>query len=155
MIPKLNGSPTTATSLSPRHPLDGHQQPHVVVVGTAATTILALSIAPFADGMKGKKVAKSPVLHPAAVSLARRRGHLALRIYASPPFKVGLLNQITKSILGVCVLCHSMGGERRPAVAAGVRGFGGINPPFSGFNTFLYRWWSHLRQEQTCPQSSC
>ena len=105
-----------------------------VVVGTAATTVLALSIARFADGMKGEKVAKSLVFIPAAISLAGA-GIIWRFVYASPPFKVGLLNQVTKSIPG---LPSSMGGNGDQLWLL-ERGFGGINPPATapGFNTFL------------------
>jgi len=105
-----------------------------VVVGTAATTILALSIARFADGMKGEKVAKSLVFIPAAISLAGA-GIIWRFVYASPPFKVGLLNQITGAIPG---LPSSMGGNGDQLWLL-ERGFGGINPPATapGFNTFL------------------
>jgi len=105
-----------------------------VVVGTAATTVLALSIARFADGMKGEKVAKSLVFIPAAISLAGA-GIIWRFVYASPPFKVGLLNQITKSIPG---LPSSMGGNGDQLWLL-ERGFGPIKPPETapGFNTFL------------------
>ena len=105
-----------------------------VVVGTIATTILALSIARFADGMKGEKAAKSLVFIPAAISLAGA-GIIWRFVYASPPFKVGLLNQITKSIPG---LPSSMGGNGDQLWLL-ERGFGGITPPETapGFNSFL------------------
>jgi alpha-glucoside transport system permease protein len=95
---------------------------------------LALSIARFADGMKGEKVAKSLVFIPAAISLAGA-GIIWRFVYASPPFKVGLLNQITKSIPG---LPSSMGGNGDQLWLL-ERGFGGITPPETapGFNTFL------------------
>ncbi len=105
-----------------------------VVVGTAATTILALSIARFADGMKGEKVAKSLVFIPAAISLAGA-GIIWRFVYASPPFKVGLLNSVTNAIPG---LPSSMGGNGDQLWLL-ERGFGGIEPPATapGFNTFL------------------
>jgi len=105
-----------------------------VVVGTVATTILALSIARFADGMKGEKVAKSLVFIPAAISLAGA-GIIWRFVYASPPFKVGLLNQITKSIPG---LPSSLGGNGDQLWLL-ERGFGPIKPPETapGFNTVL------------------
>jgi alpha-glucoside transport system permease protein len=105
-----------------------------VVVGTVATTVLSLSIARFADGMKGEKVAKSLVFIPAAISLAGA-GIIWRFVYASPPFKVGLLNQVTKSIPG---LPASMGGNGDQLWLL-ERGYGAIKPPESapGFNTFL------------------
>jgi alpha-glucoside transport system permease protein len=105
-----------------------------VVVGTVATTVFALAIARFADGMKGEKAAKSLVFIPAAISLAGA-GIIWRFVYASPPFKVGLLNQITKSIPG---LPSSMGGNGDQLWLL-ERGLGGINPPDTapGFNTFL------------------
>ena len=105
-----------------------------VVVGTIATTVLALTIARFADGMKGEKVAKSLVFIPAAISLAGA-GIIWRFVYASPPFKVGLLNQVTKSIPG---LPASLGGNGDQLWLL-ERGFGPIKPPETapGFNTFL------------------
>ena len=105
-----------------------------VVVGTLATTILALAIARFADGMKGEKVAKSLVFLPAAISLAGA-GIIWRFVYASPPFKVGLLSQVTKSIPG---LPSSLGGDGDHLWLL-ERGIGGITPPATapGFNTFL------------------
>ncbi len=105
-----------------------------VVVGTAATTILALAIARFADGMKGEKAAKSLVFIPAAISLAGA-GIVWRFIYAGPPFKVGLLNQVTKSLPG---LPSSVGGNGDQLWLL-ERGIAGITPPATapGFNTFL------------------
>ncbi|MEY2446437.1 MAG: alpha-glucoside transport system permease protein [Ilumatobacteraceae bacterium] len=105
-----------------------------VVVGTVATTVLSLAIARFADGMKGEKVAKSLVFIPAAISLAGA-GIIWRFVYASPPFKVGLLNQVTKAIPG---LPASMGGNGDQLWLL-ERGLGGITPPATapGFNTFL------------------
>lgn len=105
-----------------------------VVVGTVATTVLSLTIARFADGMKGEKVAKSLVFIPAAISLAGA-GIIWRFVYASPPFKVGLLNQVTKSIPG---LPASIGGNGDQLWLL-ERGFGPIHPPETapGFNTFL------------------
>jgi alpha-glucoside transport system permease protein len=105
-----------------------------VVVGTAATTVLSLAIARFADGMKGEKAAKSLIFIPAAISLAGA-GIIWRFVYASPPFKVGLLNQVTKSIPG---LPSSMGGNGDQLWLL-ERGYAGITPPESapGFNTFL------------------
>ena len=105
-----------------------------VIVGTIATTILALAIARFADGMKGEKAAKSLIFLPAAISLAGA-GIIWRFVYASPPFKVGLLSQVTKSIPG---LPSSLGGDGQ-RIWLLERGIGGITPPATapGFNTFL------------------
>ena len=105
-----------------------------VVVGTIATTVLALAIARFADGMKGERVAKSLIFIPAAISLAGA-GIIWRFVYASPPFKVGLLNQVTKAIPG---LPESAGGNGDQLWLLN-RGIAGIEPPATapGFNTFL------------------
>ncbi len=105
-----------------------------VIIGTTVTIIVGLVVARFADGMRGEKAAKSAIFIPGAVSLVGA-GVIWRFVYAGPPFKVGLLNQVTKVIPGLPV---SMGGD-------GVhnwlidRGFGGLNPPTNapGFNTFL------------------
>jgi alpha-glucoside transport system permease protein len=105
-----------------------------VVVGTIGTTVLSLAIARFADGMRGEKVAKSMIFIPAAISLAGA-GIIWRFVYAGPPFKVGLLNQVTKSLPG---LPSSLGGDGERLWLL-ERGFGGLSPPktFPGFNTFL------------------
>ncbi|MEO7372266.1 MAG: sugar ABC transporter permease [Ilumatobacteraceae bacterium] len=105
-----------------------------VVVGTVATTVLSLAIARFADGMKGEKVAKSLIFLPAAISLAGA-GIIWRFVYAGPPFKVGLLNQVTKSIPG---LPNSVGGDGDHLWLL-ERGIAGVTPPATapGFNTFL------------------
>jgi alpha-glucoside transport system permease protein len=105
-----------------------------VIVGTIATTILALAIARFADGMRGEKAAKSLVFLPAAISLAGA-GIIWRFVYASPPFKVGLLNQITGALPG---LPNNMGGNGDQLWMI-ERGYAGIVPPATapGFNTFL------------------
>ena len=105
-----------------------------VVVGTVVTTIVSLSIARFADGLRGEKVAKSLIFIPGAISLAGA-GIIWRFVYAGPPFKVGLLNQITKSIPG---LPGSMGGSG-DHIWLLERGFAGVTPPATapGFNTFL------------------
>jgi alpha-glucoside transport system permease protein len=105
-----------------------------VIVGTIGTTLFALTVARFADGMKGEKVAKSMMFIPTAVSLAGA-GIIWRFIYAAPPFKVGLLNQITKAIPGMPA---DMGGNGDQNWVLN-RGFGGIEPPDNapGFNTFL------------------
>jgi alpha-glucoside transport system permease protein len=105
-----------------------------VVVGTVGTTVLSLAIARFADGMKGEKVAKSMIFIPAAISLAGA-GIIWRFVYAGPPFKVGLLNQVTKGIPG---LPSNMGGNGDQLWLL-ERGYAGITPPQTapGFNTFL------------------
>lgn len=105
-----------------------------VVVGTLATTAVALAIARFADGLRGEKAAKSLIFVPAAISLAGA-GIIWRFVYAGPPFKVGLLNQVTKVIPG---LPASMGGQG-DHIWLLERGFGGLTPPATapGFNTFL------------------
>jgi len=106
-----------------------------VVVGTVATTVLALAIARFADGMKNEKIAKSLIFIPAAISLAGA-GIIWRFVYASPPFKVGLMSAITKSIPGLPASCGGDGDR----IWLLERGFCGVDPPLStapGFNTFL------------------
>jgi alpha-glucoside transport system permease protein len=105
-----------------------------VLVGTIATTVIALAIARFADGMRGESVAKSLIFLPAAISLVGAAITWKF-IYASPPFKVGFLNQVTGAIPG---LPDSMGGDGAHNWIL-ERGFGGLNPPKTapGFNTFL------------------
>jgi alpha-glucoside transport system permease protein len=105
-----------------------------VIVGTVGTTVIAIAIARFADGMKGEKLAKSLIFIPGAISLAGA-GIIWRFVYASPPFEVGLLNQVTKAVPG---LPASMGGNG-DYIWLLERGFAGIQPPDSapGFNTFL------------------
>ena len=105
-----------------------------VVVGTVATTVLALSIARFADGMKGEKVAKSLVFIPAAISLAGA-GIIWRFVYARPAVQGRPAEPVTKSIPG---LPSSIGGNGDQLWLL-ERGFGGITPPATapGFNTFL------------------
>jgi alpha-glucoside transport system permease protein len=105
-----------------------------VVVGTAATTVAALAIARFADGMRGEKAAKSLIFIPGAVSLAGA-GIIWRFVYAGPPFKVGFLNQVTKSLPG---LSSGLGGNGDRLWLL-ERGFGAYQPSLSrpGFNTFL------------------
>jgi alpha-glucoside transport system permease protein len=105
-----------------------------VVVGTVATTIFSLAIARYADGMKGEKAAKSLIFIPAATSLAGA-GIIWRFVYANPPIKVGLLNQITKAIPG---LPENMGGNGDQLWLLN-RGYAGITPPATapGLNTFL------------------
>ena len=105
-----------------------------VLVGTLATTVLALAIARFADGMKNEKIAKSMIFIPAAISLAGA-GIIWRFVYAGPPFEVGLLNSVTKAIPG---LPANMGGSGDQLWLL-ERGYAGITPPATapGFNTFL------------------
>jgi alpha-glucoside transport system permease protein len=105
-----------------------------VVVGTAATTFVGLAIARFADGMRNEKAAKSAIFIPGAISLAGA-GIIWRFVYASPPFKVGLLNQVAKSIPG---LPASLGGNGDKNWLID-RDLGALKAPASapGFNTFL------------------
>ncbi len=105
-----------------------------VVVGTIFTTVVALAIARFADGLRGESVAKSLIFVPGAISLAGA-GIIWKFVYAGPPFQVGLLNQITKSVPG---LPTSMGGKG-DYIWLLERGYAGVKPPATapGFNTFL------------------
>jgi alpha-glucoside transport system permease protein len=104
------------------------------VVGTFAVVVLGLTIARFADGMKFEKTAKSATFLPYAVSLVGA-GIIWRFVYAGPPFKVGLLNQVAKAIPG---LPNSLGGdgERNWVLEPGL---GSVKPPvpLPGFNTFL------------------
>jgi alpha-glucoside transport system permease protein len=105
-----------------------------VVVGTTLTVVVGLVVARFADGMRGEKVAKSAIFIPGAVSLVGA-GVIWRFVYAGPPIKVGLLNQVTKAIPGLPV---SMGGDGLHNWLID-RGFGGVDPPSNapGFNTLL------------------
>lgn len=105
-----------------------------VIVGTGLTTIAGLAIARYADGIKGEKLVKSLIFVPGAVSLAGA-GIIWRFVYAGPPFKVGLLNQVTKAIPGMPT---SLGGEGDNLWLLN-RNFASIDPPASvpGFNTFL------------------
>ena len=105
-----------------------------VFVGTIVTVIVGLAVARFADGMRGEKAAKSAIFIPGAISLVGA-GIIWKFVYDGPPFEVGMLNSITKSIPG---LPASMGGDG-DRIWLLERGFGGIDPPASapGFNTFL------------------
>ncbi|MGZ4673292.1 MAG: carbohydrate ABC transporter permease [Ilumatobacteraceae bacterium] len=105
-----------------------------VLVGTTVTVIVGLVVARFADGMRGEKTAKSAIFIPGAVSLVGA-GVIWRFVYDGPPFKVGLLNQVTKAIPG---LPGSMGGDGLRSWFI-ERGFAGITPPRNapGFNTFL------------------
>jgi alpha-glucoside transport system permease protein len=105
-----------------------------VFVGATFTIIVGLAVARFADGMRGEKAAKSAIFIPGAISLVGA-GIIWKFVYDGPPFKVGLLNSVTKSIPG---LPDSLGGKG-DRIWLLERGFGGLNPPASapGFNTFL------------------
>lgn len=105
-----------------------------VFAGTIVTVVVGLIVARFADGMKAEKAAKSAIFIPGAISLVGA-GVIWGFVYAGPPFDVGLLNSITKSIPG---LPADMGGDGDRLWLL-ERGFGGAEPPGSapGFNTFL------------------
>ena len=105
-----------------------------VIFGTIITLVVGLIIARFADGMRGEKAAKSLIFIPGAISLVGA-GVIWKFVYAGPPIKVGLLNQVTKFIPG---LPDSMGGNGSRNWLL-ERGFAGFEPPKTapGFNTFL------------------
>jgi len=105
-----------------------------VFVGTTATVIVGLAVARFADGMRGEKAAKSAIFIPGAISLVGA-GIIWKFVYDGPPFEVGMLNSITKSIPA---LPDSMGGSG-DRIWLLERGLGGADPPASapGFNTLL------------------
>jgi len=105
-----------------------------VIVGTTATVLVGLAIARFADGMRGERAAKSAIFIPGAISLAGA-GIIWKFVYAGPPFKVGLLNQITKVIPGLPASAGG-NGDQLWLLEPGV---GALKPPDSapGFNTFL------------------
>ena len=104
-----------------------------VVVGTLLTTIFALTVARFADGMKGERAAKSLIFIPTAVSLAGA-GIIWKFVYADNS-RQGLLNAVTKAVPG---LPKSFGGTGRANWVLN-RNFGPFDPPSNapGFNTFL------------------
>ena len=106
-----------------------------MVIGTAATVVVGLAIARFADGMRGEKTVKSLVFIPGAVSLVGA-GVIWKFVYdASPQYRVGLMNSVASIIPG---LPKDYGGEgtRNWLIE---RGLGTLSPPASapGFNTFL------------------
>jgi alpha-glucoside transport system permease protein len=105
-----------------------------VLLGTIVTVVVGLTIARFADGMRNEKAAKSLIFIPGAISLVGA-GIIWRFVYAGPPFKVGLLNAVTKAIPGLPV---SMGGDGQRNWLI-ERGFGPMSPPQSapGFNSFL------------------
>jgi alpha-glucoside transport system permease protein len=105
-----------------------------VIGGTLFVVIVALAVARFADGMRGEKVWKSLIFIPAAIALAGA-GIIWKFIYAGPPFKVGLANQVANAIPG---LPASLGGNGDKIWLVD-RNIGDVNPPGSapGLNTFL------------------
>lgn len=105
-----------------------------VVVGTSVTVIVGLTIARFADGMRGEKTSKSLIFIPGAISLVGA-GIIWRFVYAGPPVEVGLLNSVTGSVPGLPV---SLGGDGQRNWLV-ERGLGPLNPPQTapGFNTFL------------------
>ena len=104
-----------------------------VIVGTLAVVVLSITVARFADGMKGERIAKSLMFIPTCISLAGA-GIIWRFVYAGPPIKVGLLNSVTKG-LG---LPTNLGGNGDQLWLT-ERRIGSIKPPVSapGFNTFL------------------
>lgn len=104
-----------------------------VVLGTLGTTMFALTVARFADGIKGEKTAKSLIFIPTCVSLVGS-GLIWKFVYADNA-RQGLLNAITKAIPG---LPKSWGGEGTNNWVLN-QGYAGLNPPkgWPGFNTFL------------------
>jgi alpha-glucoside transport system permease protein len=70
-----------------------------VVVGGFVSTALGLTIARYADGIKGEAAAKSLIFVPGALSLAGA-GIIWKFVYDGPPLQVGLLNAVTKAIPG-------------------------------------------------------
>ncbi len=105
-----------------------------VVLGTLVTVVVGLAVARFADGMRGERTAKSAIFIPGAVSLVGA-GIIWKFVYAAPPFKVGLLNQVTKVVPGLPDSAGGNGGRNWLLE----RGIGPVNPPSwaPGFNTFL------------------
>ncbi len=105
-----------------------------VVVGTSATVLVGLAVARFSDGMRGEKVWKSLIFIPAAISLVGA-GIIWRFVYAGPPFKVGLLNSVTKG----AHLPETLGGKGDRLWLL-ERSLGSLNPPkqwVPGFNTLL------------------
>jgi alpha-glucoside transport system permease protein len=104
-----------------------------VVLGTFAVVVFALTIARFADGMRGESVAKSAMFIPTCISLAGA-GITWRFVYAAPPIKVGLLNALTKSLH----FPTGLGGDGQHLWMT-ERAYGILKPPSSlpGFNTFL------------------
>jgi alpha-glucoside transport system permease protein len=104
-----------------------------VLAGTLFTTVVALAIARYADGMRGEKAAKSLIFIPGAISLAGA-GIIWKFVYAGLPFKVGLLNQVGKALpIGSGSWAR---GEKNWLID---RNLAMVKPPSiaPGFNTFL------------------
>ena len=70
-----------------------------VVVGGTLSTLIGLTIARYADGLKGERVLKSLIFIPITLSLAGA-GIIWKFVYDGPPFNYGLLNAVTKAIPG-------------------------------------------------------
>jgi alpha-glucoside transport system permease protein len=107
-----------------------------VFLGTAIVVTLGLTIARFADGMRGESAAKLTIFLPVAISLVGA-GITWKFIYAENGFlfQAGLLNQLTK----LAHLPYSMGGGPEGRNWVLERGIGGLHPPTwaPGFNTLL------------------
>jgi alpha-glucoside transport system permease protein len=104
-----------------------------VVVGTLGTTLFALTVARFADGIKGEKTAKSLIFIPTCVSLVGS-GLIWKFVYADNS-RQGLLNAVTKAIPGLPKSAGGLGSNNWVLNP----GYAGLNPPkgLPGFNTFL------------------
>ena len=104
-----------------------------VIVGTILVVILAITVARFADGMKGERFAKSLMFIPTCISLAGA-GIIWRFVYAGPPIKVGLLNSLTKTLS----FPDNFGGKGDQLWLT-ERALGSIKPPSftPGLNTFL------------------
>lgn len=102
-----------------------------VFLGTAVVIVIGLTVARFADGMRGESTWKSAIFIPGAISLVGA-GVIWRFVYDE---NVGLLNAITGVIPG---LPASMGGDGNRLWLL-ERGFGPFEPPSTapGFNTFL------------------
>ena len=70
-----------------------------VVVGGTLSTLIGLTIARYADGLKGERILKSLIFIPITLSLAGA-GIIWKFVYDGPPFNYGLLNAVTKTIPG-------------------------------------------------------
>jgi alpha-glucoside transport system permease protein len=108
-----------------------------VIVGTLLTVAVGLTIARFADGMKGEKIAKSLIFVPTAISLVGA-GIVWKFIYDGGDNSLGVLNQATKG-LGRLGLPPSLGGQGDQNWLIN-REYGVLKPPggsWPGVNTFL------------------
>ncbi len=107
-----------------------------VFIGTAITVALGLTIARFADGMRGERFAKLVIFLPVAISLVGA-GITWKFIYAERGFSFdsGLLNELAKAAR----FPKSMGGGPEGRNWLLERGIGGIEPPSwaPGFNSLL------------------